>query len=72
LVLLRFSGTDRLNDLYEYHVEALSAAKSLDFDKLLGTHATFTIKTPQGDRHYDGIIEQAEWVGHRQMAFTIC
>lgn len=63
LVLLRFSGTDRLNDLFEYHVEALSTDGSVDFDKLLGTHATFTIKTPQGDRHYDGIIEQAEWVG---------
>ena len=69
LVLLRFSGTDRLNDLFEYHVEALSASKSLDFDKLLGTHATFTIKTPQGDRHYDGIIEQAEWVGASKDGF---
>lgn len=63
LVLLHFSGSDRLNDLFEYHVEALSANKAVDFDKLLGTHATFTIKTPAGERHYDGIIAQAEWAG---------
>jgi len=69
LVLLGFSGTDRLNDLFEYHVEALSTDHAVDFDSLLGTHATFTITTPHGERHYDGIIEQAESMGVEKDGF---
>ena len=63
LVLLRFSGTDKVNELFDYSVEALSSEPSLDFDALLGTHATFSIQTPEGDRHFDGIIAQAECMG---------
>ena len=40
LVLLRFSGTDFVNGLFEYSVEALSTKANIDFDGLLGTHAT--------------------------------
>ncbi len=43
LSLLRFDGTDRLNDLFEYRVEALATRDDLDFDSLIGTHATVEI-----------------------------
>lgn len=38
LGLLRFDGSDYLNGLYEYRVEALAARDDLDFDALVGTH----------------------------------
>ncbi len=64
LVLLRFEGTDYMNDLFCYRVEALSADWNLDFDALLGTHATVTYETrADGDRHFDGIVTDVEWAG---------
>ena len=40
LALLRFDGSDHLNDLFEYRVEALATRDDLDFAALIGTHAT--------------------------------
>ena len=36
LVLLRFDGSDHLNDLFEYRIEALATRDDLDFDALVG------------------------------------
>ncbi|SIS80078.1 type VI secretion system Vgr family protein [Paracoccus saliphilus] len=63
LVLLRFSGTDRLNELFEYQVEALSTRDNLDFDALIGTHATVEIEAHDVMRPFDGIVTKARWVG---------
>jgi type VI secretion system secreted protein VgrG len=64
LVLLRFEGSDRVNGLFEYQVEALSTVPNIDFDKLIGTHATVEISTlKHGERHFDGIVVQARWSG---------
>ena len=63
LSLLRFDGADHLNDLFEYRVEALAARDDLDFDALIGTHATVEIDGPEGTRHFDGIVTQARWSG---------
>ena len=63
LVLLRFDGVDHLNDLFEYRVEALAARNDLDFDALVGTHATVEIKGREGIRSFDGIVTQARWAG---------
>ena len=38
LSLLRFDGSDHLNDLFEYRIEALATRDDLDFDALVGTH----------------------------------
>ncbi len=59
LVLLRFDGTDHLNDLFEYRVEALATTADLDFDALIGTHATVTIN----DQMFDGIVTKTRWAG---------
>ncbi len=63
LVLLRFDGEEFTNDLFEYRVEALSSRDDLDFDALLGTHATVTISGPDGQRAFDGIVTQIRWAG---------
>jgi type VI secretion system secreted protein VgrG len=64
LVLLRFEGTDYMNDLFCYEVEALSADWKIDFNELLGTHATITYETrSDGKRYFDGIVTNAEWAG---------
>ncbi len=64
LVLLRFDGTDHINGLFDYRVEALSPTRDIDFDALMGTHASVQITSPgHGPRHFDGIVTQARWLG---------
>lgn len=63
IVLLRFDGTDYLNDLYEYRVQGLADSDDLDFDALIGTHASVEIGTRDGVRVFDGIIASARWAG---------
>ncbi|MBL8562619.1 MAG: type VI secretion system tip protein VgrG [Gemmobacter sp.] len=63
LVLQRFDGTERLNDLYEWSVDCLAAQPDVDFDALIGTHATVTLVTKQGERPFDGIVTEARWMG---------
>lgn len=46
LVLLCFAGSDHVNALFEYRVEALAANAVLDSDELLGTPATVSIDGP--------------------------
>ncbi|WP_374427074.1 type VI secretion system Vgr family protein [Paracoccus sp. (in: a-proteobacteria)] len=63
LALLRFDGSDHLNDLFEYRVEALATRDDLDFDALVGTHATVEIEAHQVMRPFDGIVTSARWAG---------
>ena len=64
LVLLRFEGTDYMNDLFEYRVDALSTQQNIDFDALIGTHATVELLSRHnGPKHFDGIVTQAQWAG---------
>ena len=63
LALLRFDGSDHLNDLFEYRVEALATRDDLDFDALIGTHATVEIEGRSGAQAFDGIVTQARWAG---------
>lgn len=64
LVLMRFTGSDYMNDLFEYRVEALSTEQNINFDELIGTHATVELESQNnGPRFYDGIVTQAQWAG---------
>lgn len=64
LVLMRFTGSDYMNDLFEYRVEALSTEQDINFDLLIGTHATVELQTiDNGPKYYDGIVTQAQWAG---------
>lgn len=63
LALLRFDGSDYLNELFEYRIEALATRADLDFDALIGTHATVTIDGREGSREFDGIVTRTRWAG---------
>ncbi|MCC5973392.1 MAG: type VI secretion system tip protein VgrG [Rubellimicrobium sp.] len=64
LLLLRFSGTEYLNGLFEFTVEALSATHDVNFNALMGTHATVELETDHhGPRVFDGIVTSAAWSG---------
>ncbi len=63
LVLLRFDGSDHMNELFEYRVEALAERGDVDFNMLLGTHASVVIEGVAGPRHFDGIVTQTRWAG---------
>ena len=69
LVLLRFAGSDHVNALFEYRIEALATNGVIDFDKLLGTPATVTIDGHEGDRHFNGIVTQTRWAGLAEQDF---
>lgn len=59
LSLLRFDGSDHLNDLFEYRVEALAIREDLDFDALVGTHAAVEIEAHEQMRPFAGIVTSA-------------
>ena len=63
LALLRFDGSEHLNELFEYRVEALATRNDLDFDALIGTHATVEIEGRAGIEAFDGIVTQTRWAG---------
>ncbi len=64
LNLLRFNGSDHTNDLFTYRIEALSVEPNIDFDGLIGTHASVEIESQNdGTRTFDGIVTEAQWAG---------
>ncbi|MFM2390048.1 MAG: hypothetical protein RLZZ437_1603 [Pseudomonadota bacterium] len=64
LVLLRFEGTDYMNDLFCYRVEALSTDPDISLGDLIGTHACVSLVTrADGTRYFDGIVTDVEWAG---------
>ncbi|WP_414896623.1 type VI secretion system Vgr family protein [Rhodovulum sp. YEN HP10] len=63
LVLRRFEGVDHLNALFDYSADCLAATADVDFDRLIGTHATVTLTTRDGARPFDGIVTEARWLG---------
>ena len=44
-------------------MDCLTAQPDIDFDALIGTHATVTLVTKQGERPFDGIVTEARWLG---------
>lgn len=64
LVLRRFIGADHLNALFDYEAECLSIDPDVDFDALIGTHATVSLVTHEGsEQPFDGIVTEARWLG---------
>ncbi|NDK36212.1 type VI secretion system Vgr family protein [Rhodovulum sulfidophilum] len=64
LVLQRVEGSERVNGLYDFEVGCLAARADLDFDALLGTHATVTLVAHDGaERDFDGLVTEARWLG---------
>ncbi|MEM7212208.1 MAG: type VI secretion system tip protein TssI/VgrG [Pseudomonadota bacterium] len=64
LVLLRMSGSEYVNSLFSFRVEALSVNPDIDLHALIGTHATIEIDEHEhGPQPMDGIVTQARFVG---------
>lgn len=64
LLVLRFKGGEHINGLFDFEVEAVSDRNDVDFDAVLGTHATATIMTKdQGPVPFDGIVTQMQLLG---------
>lgn len=64
IVLRRFDGVDGVNELFDYTIEALSLEPNINFDDLIGTHATVELSTMNhGPQYFDGIITEAQWAG---------
>lgn len=64
LALQGFDGTDALNTLFSYSVACLGGTADVNFDSLIGTHATVTLICRGGEkRFFDGIVTEAGWRG---------
>lgn len=61
----RINGTESLGRLFEYEVIALSKDGNVNFDDLLGHHATVSLETrvPGRQKHIDGRVAQIGLVG---------
>lgn len=71
LVLLRFDGHSSINDLFEFTVEALSHEANIDFNDLIGTHATVELDSMSGEKSFfDGVVTEAEWTGVQENGNT--
>ncbi len=69
LVITRFDGTTGLSELSEFRIEALSSRAAIDFGPALGRNVTVTLVTFAGEeRHFDGILTEARWIGIREDA----
>lgn len=76
LNLLRFNGEEHLNGLFTYRVEALAKTDDLDFNALISTHATVSLKSYDlPETPFDGIITEGEMLGQGEngwrYAFTL-
>jgi type VI secretion system secreted protein VgrG len=63
LVLKQFTGHEAINANFLWHVDCIAVSGEIDFDGLIGTHATVTLVTQSGDRPFDGIVTEAQWLG---------
>ena len=67
LNLLRFDGEEFLNGLFSYRIEALATDDALDFDVMIGTHATVHLSSfDLPETPFDGIITEAELLGQTE------
>jgi len=66
LALMRFTGHEAVNDLFEFEVECLSSTAGIDFDALLGRNASVRLGTTDPahpERYFDGLLTEARWLG---------
>lgn len=66
LKVLRFELKESLSELFELSVEFASRDPDLDFDRIAGGNASFTLRGSQGERHIHGIATAFRQVDHTQ------
>ena len=66
MVLVRFEGSEGVNTLFEYRIEALSEDGDIDFNGKIGRNVSVIFKGLDGaDRVFDGILTETQWLGVR-------
>jgi type VI secretion system secreted protein VgrG len=63
LVLERFEGREGLSELFEWHIDAVSAQENINFDAALGRACTVVLKNYGEERDFSGILVEAQWCG---------
>jgi type VI secretion system secreted protein VgrG len=70
LVLTRFDGVEGLSELFEYRFEAISTKEDIDFKDALGRNCSLKLKTHESERHFNGILVEAQWLGMRDTYYA--
>ena len=70
LVLTRFDGDEGLSELFEYRIEAVSRQEDINFDDAIGQNCSVTFKTYGGERHFNGILVEAQWLGVKDVYYA--
>lgn len=68
LALIRFDGTEAVNAPFEFRVECVAVKPNIDFDTMLGRHASVEVQTVDPalpPRFFDGLVTEARWLGIR-------
>ncbi len=64
LVLTSLDAEEALNGLFDFHVQCVATHSEVDFDTLIGTHATVFIDAFTDDeRAFDGVVTEVRWLG---------
>lgn len=58
--VIRFQGVEGLSTCYRFDINLVSDQTELDLAKIIGSPATFTIKRPEGDIPFNGILAEFE------------
>lgn len=70
LVLVRFHGTEKLSNLFEFSIDALSAERDIDFDAAIGRNCSVSLEIFDTSRVFNGILVEAQWLGPRDDNFS--
>lgn len=70
LVLGRFDGSEGVNELFEYRIEAYSEKENIDFDKAMGKNCSVSLKGFGAKREFSGVLVEAQWVGMYDRYYT--
>ncbi|MFT7310091.1 MAG: type VI secretion system secreted protein VgrG [Paracoccaceae bacterium] len=71
LCLVTFRGSDGVNELFEYHIDAVSHNSAVEMDNLIGTQVSVEIETPiEETKWFHGTCVEARWNGQVDKDFV--
>ena len=70
LVLTRFDGVEGLSELFEFRLEAVSLQEDINFDDAIGQNCSLTLKSYGGERHFNGVLVEAQWLGMKDVYYA--
>lgn len=70
LVLVKFEGEERVGQLFEFRIEALSDERDIDFDGAIGRNCSVTYSSHGQDRIWSGVLTEARWLGPQNDRFS--